>query len=95
MPNPKTGTVTFDIKAAINELKKGRIEFRADKAGIVHLAIGKASMAPASLAENVQILIDEVTRKRPADAKGEFVQSIYLASTMGPSVKVALAKAER
>ncbi|MBU0935913.1 MAG: 50S ribosomal protein L1 [Spirochaetes bacterium] len=95
MPNPKTGTVTFDIKGAIAELKKGRIEFRADKTGIVHLAVGKVSMDPANLAENVKTLIDEVVRKRPADAKGEFVQSVYLASTMSPGVKVAMAKAER
>jgi large subunit ribosomal protein L1 len=95
MPNPKTGTVTFDIKGAIDELKKGRIEFRADKTGIVHLAVGKVSMDPVNLAANVKTLIDEVVRKRPADAKGEFVQSAYLASTMSPGVKLVMAKAER
>lgn len=95
MPNPKTGTVTFDIKGAIDELKKGRIEFRADKTGIVHLAVGKVSMDPVNLAANVKTLIDEVIRKRPADAKGEFVQSVYLASTMSPGVKLVMAKAER
>lgn len=95
MPNPKTGTVTFDIKAAIAELKKGRVEFRADKTGIVHLAVGKVSMDPASVAENVKTLVDEVVRRRPADAKGEFVESVYLASTMSPGVKLVMAKAER
>jgi len=95
MPNPKTGTVTFDVKAAIEELKKGRTEFRSDKTNIIHLAVGKLSMEPAQLAANVETLLAEINRKRPSDAKGEFVQSIYLAGTMTPSVKVVPAKAER
>lgn len=95
MPNPKTGTVTFDIKAAIAELKKGRTEFRTDKTGIIHIAVGKVSMEPSMIAENVKTLLGEINRKKPADAKGDFVQSVYLAGTMSPSVRVNLAKAER
>jgi len=88
MPNPKTGTVTFDLKGTLAELKKGRIEFRADKTGVVHLAIGKVSMEPAKAAENVLAVMTEIKRKRPADAKGEFIKSVSVASTMGPGVWV-------
>ncbi|MDR0473651.1 MAG: 50S ribosomal protein L1 [Treponema sp.] len=88
MPNPKTGTVTFDLKSALAELKKGRTEFRADKTGVVHLAIGKVSMEQEKLAENVETVVSEIKRKRPADAKGEFIQTISVASTMGPGVWV-------
>jgi large subunit ribosomal protein L1 len=90
MPNPKTGTVTFDLKGALSELKKGRVEFRADKTGVVHLAIGKVSMDPAQLAENVHVVVAEIRRKRPADAKGEFIQTVSVASTMGPGVWVSI-----
>lgn len=90
MPNPKTGTVTFDLKSAIAELKKGRVEFRADKTGVIHLPIGKVSMEPAKIAENVQVVIAEIRRKKPADAKGDFIQSVSISSTMGPGVWVAL-----
>jgi large subunit ribosomal protein L1 len=89
MPNPKTGTVTFDLKGALAELKKGRVEFRADKTGVVHLAVGKVSMDSAQVAENISAIMDEIKRKKPADAKGEFVQTISVASTMGPGVWVA------
>ena len=95
MPNPKTGTVTNDLKAALSELKKGRTEFRTDKSGIIHLAIGKSSMEPDHVASNLTTLIDEINRKRPSDAKGDFVASVFLASTMGPSVKIAIAKNEK
>jgi large subunit ribosomal protein L1 len=95
MPNPKTGTVTFDVKAAIGELKKGRTEFRTDKSSIIHIAVGKLSMDASSIAANLETLLGEIIRKRPSDVKGEFVQSIYLAGTMTPSVRVAMAKAER
>jgi large subunit ribosomal protein L1 len=90
MPNPKTGTVTFDLKSALAELKKGRTEFRADKTGVVHLAVGKVSMEPAQIAENIQTVVTEIRRKRPADAKGEFIQTVSVASTMGPGVWVAI-----
>jgi large subunit ribosomal protein L1 len=88
MPNPKTKTVTFDIKDAIEEVKKGRVEFRGDKTGVVHLPIGKVSMDKEKIAENARILIDEVQRKKPADIKGEFIKSIAVSSTMGPGVMV-------
>lgn len=89
MPNPKTQTVTFDLTAAIAELKKGRVEFRSDKTGVIHLAVGKVSMEPAQIVENVNAVISEVEKRRPADTKGEFVQSVAVSSTMGPGVKIA------
>jgi large subunit ribosomal protein L1 len=90
MPNPKTGTVTFDLKGALSELKKGRVEFRADKTGVVHLAVGKVSMESAKVAENVKAVMTEIKRKRPVDARGEFIQTVSIASTMGPGVWVAI-----
>lgn len=89
MPNPKTRTVTFDLKEAIAELKQGRIEYRSDKTGIVHLAVGKVSMEPAQVLENVKLVVSEIEKKKPTDIKGDFVQSIVLSSTMGPGVKVS------
>lgn len=88
MPNPKTGTVTADIAQAIAELKKGRTEFRADKTGVVHIAVGKVSMDTDKIVENVQALLSEIIRKKPADAKSGFVQSVSVNSTMGPGVWV-------
>ncbi|GHV27950.1 50S ribosomal protein L1 [Spirochaetia bacterium] len=90
MPNPKTGTVTFDLKSALSELKKGRVEFRADKTGVVHLAVGKVSMDAEKLAENIRSVVTEVKRKRPSDAKGEFVVTVSVSSTMGPGVWIAI-----
>ncbi|MDR2079883.1 MAG: 50S ribosomal protein L1, partial [Treponema sp.] len=90
MPNPKTGTVTFDLKGALSELKKGRVEFRADKTGVVHLAVGKISMEPEKIAENVRTVVSEIKRKRPVDAKGEFIRSVSVASSMGPGVWVSI-----
>lgn len=89
MPNPKTQTVTFDLTAAINELKKGRVEFRSDKTGVIHLPVGKVSMDAGQIAENVHAVISEVERRRPADTKGEFVQTVAVSSTMSPGVKIA------
>ncbi len=86
MPNPKTGTVTTDIAAAINELKKGRVEYRADKGGVVHLAVGKVSMGADKVAENISTLLSEISRKKPADAKADYIQSISVNSTMGPGI---------
>ena len=88
MPNPKTHTVTNDIKEALAELNKGRVEFRSDKTGVVHLAVGKVNLEAAAIAENAQAAIDEIVRKKPSDAKGDFVVSIALSSTMGPGVHV-------
>lgn len=88
MPNPKTGTVTTNIAAAINELKQGRVEFRADKTGVVHLAIGKTSMEASKIADNVNALLAEMNRKKPSDAKSGFLRSVSISSTMGPGVWV-------
>jgi large subunit ribosomal protein L1 len=88
MPNPKTGTVTNDLAAAIKELKAGRIEFRADKTGVVHLPVGKVSMEAAKVNENVQTFMGELERRRPADLKGDFIKSVAVSSTMGPGVKI-------
>jgi large subunit ribosomal protein L1 len=90
MPNPKTGTVTFDLKGTLAELKKGRVEFRADKTGVMHLAVGKVSMEPEQVAENIRAVMTEVKRKRPVDAKGEFIRTVSVTSTMGPGVWVAI-----
>ena len=88
MPNPKTQTVTMDIKGALAELKKGRTEFRSDKTGVVHMAIGKVSMPFEKIAENAEAAIKEVVRRKPSDAKGDFVQSVSFASTMGPGISL-------
>jgi large subunit ribosomal protein L1 len=89
MPNPKTQTVTFNIKEALDELKKGRVEYRADKGGVVHLAVAKLSMGKDQIAANAVAFIQEVVRKRPSDLKGDYVQSIVLSSTMGPGVRLS------
>ncbi len=88
MPNPKTGTVTTDVKGAIAELKKGRVEFRADKTGVLHIGVGKVSMERDKIVENIKALYDEVLRKKPSDLKGEYIGSLYLSSTMGPGIEV-------
>lgn len=88
MPNPKTQTVTNDIAAAIAELKKGRVEFRSDKTGVVHLAVGRVSMEPSGLRENIDAVLGEIERRRPQDTKGEFIRSVAISSTMGPGVKM-------
>lgn len=90
MPNPKTRTVTMDIKGALAELKQGRVEYRADKTGVVHLAVGKVSMDASSIAENYDVFMSDLIKKRPSDVKGEFIKSIALSSTMGPGVKVVV-----
>ncbi|MCQ2610391.1 MAG: 50S ribosomal protein L1 [Treponema sp.] len=94
MPNPKTGTVTVDIAKAIGELKKGRTEYRADKGGVVHIAVGKCSMDADKVAENVQTLLSEINRKKPADAKAGYVQTVSVSSTMGPGVWVDVKEGE-
>lgn len=88
MPNPKTQTVTFDVKQAIAELQKGRVEFRSDKTGVVHMAVGKVSMDTAAIIENMNAVINEVKRRRPSEVKGDFVKTVAVSSTMGPGVKV-------
>jgi len=89
MPNPKTQTVTLDVAGAIAELKKGRTEFRSDKSGCIHLGVGKVSMAPEQLKANILTVMGEVERKRPSDTKGEFVKSVFVASTMSAGIKLA------
>ena len=88
MPNPKVGTVTFEVGKAVRDVKGGKVEFRVDKAGIVHVAVGKRSFGPEKLLENVQALIASLVRAKPAAAKGQYVQTIALTTTMGPSVRV-------
>lgn len=88
MPNPKTGTVTLDVKGAVSELKKGRVEFRANKEGVLSMGIGKMSMDSSKIFENIKALYDEVLRKKPSDLKGDYISSVYISSTMSPSVKV-------
>jgi len=90
MPNPKLGTVTMDLMKAISEIKAGKVEYRTDKAGNVHCPIGKASFDEAKLLENYQTLIDTLNRAKPAAAKGQYMKSITVSSTMGPGVPVAL-----
>ncbi|HRK05458.1 MAG TPA: 50S ribosomal protein L1 [Chlorobiota bacterium] len=88
MPNPKSGTVTFDVAKAVTEVKAGKIEFRVDKAGNVHAAVGKCSFGVDKLVENVQTFVGTVLRAKPATARGKYVKSIHFSSTMGPSVSV-------
>jgi large subunit ribosomal protein L1 len=86
MPNPKTGTVTTDVVTAINETKAGKVEFRVDKGGVIHVAVGKVSFPAAKLVENADTLINAVLKAKPAAAKGKYVQSATICSTMGPGV---------
>src|SRR5690606_1070499 len=88
MPNPKAGTVTFDVGKAVQEIKAGKIEFRLDKAGIVHAPIGKVSFESNKLLENLMALIDTLNRAKPAAAKGVYMRSVVISSTMGPGVRV-------
>ena len=89
MPNPKAGTVTFDVEKAVKDIKAGKVEFRVDKAAIVHVPIGKASFGPEKLAENFVALMSAIIKSKPASSKGAYLRKISLASTMGPGVKVS------
>ena len=95
MPNPKTGTVTFDIKNAVREIKAGKIEYRVEKAGIIHAPIGKASFAQGKLEDNFYTLMDALMRAKPAAAKGTYVRSVAVANTMGPGIKISPSKVTR
>jgi large subunit ribosomal protein L1 len=90
MPNPKLGTVTMDVAKAVNDAKGGQVEFRVEKAGIVHAGIGKASFAEADLIENFRAFMDAIIKNKPSGAKGKFVKKVSVSSTMGPGVKVDL-----
>jgi len=90
MPNPKVGTVTMDVTQAVKDAKGGAVEFRVEKAGIVHAGVGKASFEEKAISENIRALIDSVIKAKPAGAKGHYVKKISISSTMGPGVKIAL-----
>ncbi len=92
MPNPKAGTVTMDVTKAVNDIKAGKIEYRLDKSNIIHVPIGKASFSEEQLTDNFQTLIDAVIKAKPSAAKGQYLKSVVIASTMGPGVKLNTAK---
>jgi len=88
MPNPKSGTITFDLERAVREVKAGRVEFKVDKAGIVHVAVGRASFGAEELVANLATLVDSINRARPSGAKGQYLRGLTIASTMGPGIRV-------
>ena len=92
MPNPKTGTVTMDIAKAVADIKGGKVEYRADRTGNVHLIIGKKSFEERNLLENYMVVVDELLKAKPASAKGRYIKSLAVSSTMGPSVRIDPAK---
>jgi large subunit ribosomal protein L1 len=94
MPNPKTGTVTTDISKAVREIKAGKVEFRVDKTGIIHAPVGKTSFAADALLANAQALVDSIVKAKPSAAKGRYLKSITVSSTMGPGVRIDTASVE-
>jgi large subunit ribosomal protein L1 len=95
MPNPRVGTVTFDVARAVQEVKAGKVDYRVDKAGVVHARIGKASFGEQRLAENAHALLSSIVRAKPASAKGNYIKSVAVSSTMGPGLKVDTGSATR
>jgi len=95
MPNPKTGTVTFELGKAVKEIKAGKVEFRVDKTSIIHTPVGKVSFSADRLVENARTLIDSIVKAKPAASKGKYVRSLFVSSTMGPGIQVDLATIER
>lgn len=89
MPNPKTGTVTFEVAKAVQEIKAGKIEYRTDKAGVVHVPVGKVSFAEEKLAENIKTVIEALIKAKPPAAKGTYLRSVAISSTMGPGIRLA------
>jgi len=94
MPNPKSGTVTQDVEKAVKEVKAGKIEFRVDKTGIVHTSVGKLSFDEKQLSENAQAFIQMIVKMRPSSAKGQYIRSLYLSSTMGPGLQISKDEAQ-
>ena len=94
MPNPKTGTVTFDVASAVRETKAGKVEFRTDKTALVHVPVGKISFTPEKLVDNAATVITSVIKAKPTVAKGKYVKGCYLSSTMGPGVPIDTAAVE-
>lgn len=94
MPNPKTGTVTFEVGKAIQEIKAGKVEFRVDKTAIIHVPVGKLSFSPEQLSENTATIIEAVQKAKPSAAKGRYVRSVYVSATMSPSIQIDPAAAE-
>ena len=92
MPNPKAGTVTMDVTKAVNDIKAGKIEYRLDKTNIIHVPVGKASFTEEQLADNFQTLMDAINKAKPSSLKGQYIKSVTLAPTMGPGVKLNVAK---
>jgi large subunit ribosomal protein L1 len=88
MPNPKAGTVTFDIERAVKEVKGGRVEFKVDKGAIIHVPVGKASFEAQQLEDNLAALVDAVNRAKPSGAKGQYLRTLSVATTMGPGIRV-------
>ena len=88
MPNPKAGTITFDLDRAVREVKGGRVEFKVDKAAIIHVPVGKSSFEAAAIVDNLAALVDAINRAKPAGAKGQYLRSLTIASTMGPGIRV-------
>jgi large subunit ribosomal protein L1 len=88
MPNPKAGTVTFDIERAVKEVKAGRVEFKVDKGAIIHVPVGKASFEADQLQDNLAALVDAVNRAKPSGAKGQYLRTLSVATTMGPGIRV-------
>jgi large subunit ribosomal protein L1 len=88
MPNPKSGTVTFEVGKAVTDAKGGKVEYRTDRSGIVHLSIGKKSFSEQQLVENYGAVLDEIVRAKPAAAKGKYIKSVNIAATMGPSIEL-------
>ena len=93
MPNPKTGTVTFDVAKAVEETKAGKVEYRVDKTGVIHVGVGKVSFELDNLVENAQTLIDAVLKAKPSAAKGKYVKNVVVGTTMGPGIKIETAAA--